>query len=100
MSLLMNHKSIDERDTARIMRQLLSALEYCHKYNIVHRDIKPENLVLSGNSLDSVLKIIDFGRSKIIKPQTKLLEFAGSVTCYLVFPASKKPSPIVVLYGT
>ncbi len=43
------------------------------------RDIKPENLVFDGRGPESVLKIIDFGRSKILKPRAKLLELAGSV---------------------
>ncbi len=79
LSLLLNHKSISEREAARILRQILSALEYCHKHHIVHRDIKPENIVLTGGDINSTLKVIDFGRSKILKPQTKLLELAGSV---------------------
>jgi len=73
-------KTINERDTAKIIRQVLSALDYCHKHHIVHRDIKPENIVLDGpDALGNAIKIIDFGRSKILKPQTKLLELAGSV---------------------
>lgn len=27
--------------------QLCSAIEYCHKQEVVHRDIKPENLLIS-----------------------------------------------------
>jgi len=28
--------------------QILPALQYCHKKNVIHRDIKPENLLLSS----------------------------------------------------
>ena len=45
----------------------------------MNRDIKPENIVFDGPTIDSTLKVIDFGRSKILKPQTKLVELAGSV---------------------
>eukprot|EP00831_Metopus_contortus_P006457 TRINITY_DN12472_c0_g1_i7.p1 TRINITY_DN12472_c0_g1~~TRINITY_DN12472_c0_g1_i7.p1 ORF type:complete len:117 (+),score=20.21 TRINITY_DN12472_c0_g1_i7:167-517(+) len=62
-----------------IRDRLISALEYCHKYKIAHRDIKPENLVLDGESLDCNAKVIDFGRSKILQANDKLLEFAGSL---------------------
>lgn len=35
--------------------------------NIAHRDLKPENFLFETNKIDSDLKIIDFGLSKIIK---------------------------------
>eukprot|EP00826_Nyctotherus_ovalis_P040975 TRINITY_DN4081_c0_g2_i10.p1 TRINITY_DN4081_c0_g2~~TRINITY_DN4081_c0_g2_i10.p1 ORF type:complete len:231 (+),score=58.64 TRINITY_DN4081_c0_g2_i10:66-758(+) len=47
------------------MRQLLSAVAYCHSKNVVHRDIKPENLLLDSEDKEATLKIIDFGTSHI-----------------------------------
>lgn len=44
-----------------------------------HSDLKPENIVFIESNLDSTLKIIDFGRSKILKVTQKLTEMAGSV---------------------
>jgi len=41
-----------------IMSQILDALAYCHKRNIIHRDIKPANMILSD---DNVVKVMDFG---------------------------------------
>ncbi|NWH63930.1 CDKL5 protein, partial [Geococcyx californianus] len=38
--------------------QLIKAIHWCHKNDIVHRDIKPENLLISH---DDVLKLCDFG---------------------------------------
>lgn len=35
-----------ERDAAVVMKQVMSAVAYCHGQNIVHRDLKPENLLL------------------------------------------------------
>lgn len=45
------------------MKEILSAMTYCHKYGIVHRDLKPENILYQTNDPDSPLKIIDFGTS-------------------------------------
>ncbi|XP_075769968.1 cyclin-dependent kinase-like 5 isoform X3 [Pelodiscus sinensis] len=38
--------------------QLIKAINWCHKNDIVHRDIKPENLLISHSD---VLKLCDFG---------------------------------------
>ncbi|CAL1540627.1 unnamed protein product [Lymnaea stagnalis] len=43
--------------------ELVLALEYLQKLNIIHRDIKPENILLGD---DMHLKITDFGTSKIL----------------------------------
>lgn len=70
------------------MRQLLAAVEYCHKRKIAHRymstsepsrDLKPENIVFERKSIDSTLKVIDFGRSKYLQAKRYFTEKAGSV---------------------
>lgn len=53
-----------ERDAARILSDLLSAVSYLHRLNIVHRDIKPENILFVEENNDmSPIKLIDFGLS-------------------------------------
>lgn len=39
-------------------QQIISAVDYCHRFNIAHRDLKPENILLDA---DSNIKIADFG---------------------------------------
>jgi len=51
---------------ARIFRQILMALNYCHSNDIVHRDLKPENFLFVDKSEEADIKIIDFGLSKIM----------------------------------
>jgi calcium-dependent protein kinase len=36
----------NENDAARVTKQILNAISYCHSKNVVHRDLKPENLVI------------------------------------------------------
>jgi len=47
------------------LRQILDALEYCHKHNVLHRDIKPANLILTP---EGRLILVDFGLVKLIDP--------------------------------
>ena len=74
---------LPEAEVAMYMRQLLSAVLYCHTKHIVHRDLKLENLLLlSRNEADSMLKIIDFGTSALYDPRRKLKRRLGTV-CYI-----------------
>lgn len=44
--------------------QLLKAIEYCHRNNVIHRDIKPENLLINPQKHD--LRICDFGFARVL----------------------------------
>jgi calcium-dependent protein kinase len=61
------------------MKQLLSAVVYCHNNKIVHRDLKPENLLLVKKNVDQI-KVIDFGTSKVFDPNKKMNEKYGTVS--------------------
>ncbi|MGE5795020.1 MAG: serine/threonine-protein kinase, partial [Bacteroidota bacterium] len=47
---------------ARIMTELLAALEYSHRNGVVHRDIKPANVMILE---DGTVKVADFGIARI-----------------------------------
>ncbi|XP_073000480.1 cyclin-dependent kinase F-1 [Typha latifolia] len=46
------------------MVQMLRGVDACHQSGVVHRDLKPSNLLISA---DGVLKIADFGQSRILQ---------------------------------
>ena len=49
-------------EVARIMTQLLSALDVAHRNGVVHRDIKPGNIYLLE---DGTVKVADFGIARV-----------------------------------
>lgn len=53
----------DANMIARVARDVLSALEFCHAHDILHRDIKPGNILLdaAGNA-----QVADFGIAKAL----------------------------------
>ena len=55
--------ALPERRACGILRQLVSAVNYCHSMSVFHRDIKMENILLVTNDADDV-KLTDFGLAK------------------------------------
>lgn len=58
-------------EAARLIDKLLNAIHYMHSMNIVHRDLKYENVLFETTTMDSEIKIIDFGLSKKFTYGTK-----------------------------
>lgn len=76
--------SFNEKQAAKYIKQLLSAIAYLHARNIVHRDLKAENLLFENETDEANLKLIDFGISCEFFNGTKLKETLG--TPYYIAP--------------
>mmetsp|Transcript_48557 Transcript_48557/g.128414 ORF Transcript_48557/g.128414 Transcript_48557/m.128414 type:complete len:800 (-) Transcript_48557:285-2684(-) len=55
---------LDPETVRWCMWQLVKAIEFCHRHDVIHRDIKPENLLLS--MADKTLKLCDFGFARAL----------------------------------
>ncbi|KAM5245689.1 serine/threonine-protein kinase 35 [Ctenodactylus gundi] len=55
----------DPATNKSFMLQLTSAIAFLHKNHIVHRDLKPDNILITERSGTPVLKVADFGLSKV-----------------------------------
>uniref|UniRef100_A0A1I8JK89 non-specific serine/threonine protein kinase n=1 Tax=Macrostomum lignano TaxID=282301 RepID=A0A1I8JK89_9PLAT len=58
------------KEARRFFRQIISALDFCHKHCICHRDLKPENLLLDEKHN---IRVADFGMASL-QPEGSMLE--------------------------
>ncbi|GAN06410.1 hypothetical protein MAM1_0122d05892 [Mucor ambiguus] len=76
LDYIIKHGKLREKQARKFARQIVSALDYCHRNSIVHRDLKIENILITQSEQ---LKIIDFGLSNVYSPTQQLNTFCGSL---------------------
>jgi serine/threonine protein kinase len=68
---------LSESDAAKFITQILEGVAHFHAKNIVHLDLKPENVMLLDRQ-NCLIKIIDFGISRKLRPGEKVMETYGT----------------------
>ncbi|XP_066103899.1 serine/threonine-protein kinase MARK2-like [Saccopteryx bilineata] len=74
---LLRDRPITDAEARCIFRQLLLALQYCHRLNIVQRDLKLENILVD---VDKNIRITDFGLGRKVQ-RDELKTYCGTVNC-------------------
>ena len=75
---IMKHEGgLDEHTAKKYFRQIVTAIQYCHKLHVVHRDLKPENVVFFEKL--GMVKLTDFGFSNKFDPGQRLQTSCGSL---------------------
>lgn len=69
---------VGERDCKPWMRQILSAVAYLHRMDIIHRDLKLENLLIETST--RMIKLCDFGFSKDLAGKNSSTSLAPTST--------------------
>ena len=69
-----------------IVRDLLSALDYAHRQNVIHRDVKPANLLLEPSGR---VKLTDFGVARI-QDSNEATRTQGSIVGTLKYMAPEQ----------
>jgi serine/threonine-protein kinase len=70
-------KKISLEQSLKIVRDILSGLDYAHSRQIIHCDLKPENILLESDRDNITASIADFGIAKLIPANKEL--FAADV---------------------
>ena len=76
-------ESFSEREAARILKQILEALDHMHDKNILHLDLKPDNILFADKSDDAPIKLTDFGMARVVPKLAKLKDRVGTRMYYL-----------------
>jgi len=72
---------LEEQKIKEIIYQIGSGVKYLHHFGILHRDLKPENLMMSEkNHKIAIVKIVDFGLSKILGVTEKSNDTYGTLS--------------------
>ena len=61
-----------------LLLQILSGIEYLHENRVCHRDIKLENILMAERKKTSLVKITDFGLSKLLDDTTLMVSYVGT----------------------
>jgi MAP/microtubule affinity-regulating kinase len=72
---LVAHGRMREDVAKKHFRQIVAAVDHCHKLKIIHRDLKAENILLDDKMN---VKVADFGFSTQFKDDAKLNTWCGS----------------------
>ena len=79
--LIKNNNRMSSNLIRKIFSQINAGLKILRQKNITHRDLKPENILFSyvdDNKTDFIIKIADFGLSKVLNANKNATTSAGT----------------------
>jgi len=56
-----------EKESAKLLQNILSAIAYLHQNGVIHRDLKASNFLFGSKNTNTNIKIIDFGLARKLR---------------------------------
>ena len=75
-SIMKQKGPFNENDARKYFIQVISAVHFLHRNNVIHRDIKPENILLNN---DDEIKLCDFGWANYVESDITRSTFCGTL---------------------
>ncbi|XP_055295026.1 ovarian-specific serine/threonine-protein kinase Lok [Sitodiplosis mosellana] len=78
LTRIQKKRYLSESNAKVFFYQMCHAIKYLHERKITHRDLKPDNILLASAEENTLLKISDFGLSKLVKNNSVLKTLCGT----------------------
>lgn len=78
LTRIQKKKFLSESNSKLFFYQMCDAIKYLHEQKITHRDLKPDNILLASSDENTLLKISDFGLSKLVRNNSVLRTLCGT----------------------
>lgn len=78
LSRIIDKKKLSEPISKLYFIQMCHAVKYLHDKNITHRDLKPDNILLETMDDETLVKISDFGLSKLVQNESVMRTLCGT----------------------
>jgi eukaryotic-like serine/threonine-protein kinase len=89
LDLYCDQRKLDVAERLRLFLHVCEAVSYAHRNLVVHLDLKPSNILVAQDGAGSgVVKLLDFGTSKLIQPDAML------TTTVMATPAYASPEQL------
>lgn len=77
---ILSHEPMTESNIKFLFYQMVLAVDYLHNRGITHRDLKPENVLLYSEEPETLVKVSDFGLSKVTDEDDMMRTICGTMS--------------------